>query len=443
MMKINNNLQYHVDKFVYNNQRKTTSKKIFISCLSFVVAMIISLMFIYAVPSGANPIEIVKTLFTEGFADMTARTGTLVWMGILGLSALSFIIPQKAGMFNVGVIGQIFGGSVLAYLIGVNITAIPAGIGQILMLAIAMAFGAAYAWFAAFLKNRYNVHEVVSTILINWIIFFIGTVLLKEFTRDSIASTTSYTLIDNLRLYDPITNSAWIPSIVLFVIALVGVWVILKFTKYGVKISATGMSEEGSRNAGYKTHKLRSNSMMISGAMAGALGILIYTGLNPNMEISYTRTLPPYGFNGISVGLLAMWNPWGIAFFSFIFGILDAGRDALSSIGVNPTFVALILGIVIYLSAILSSLTVYKPWIYVYKHIKGERYYDGRKAYVDFLLTQMDYLDYKNSTSKKENLTKIELVKYKQQLYDDYFKFKADQKNIIFTALKKPGRGNK
>jgi len=456
MMKINQNFKttkYNWELFKYNKNRQLTTKKMMLTITAFFVSLLLGSMFILT--QNINPFDALNIMFTEGWKNMFNRNGVLVEMSILALSALSFIIAQRSGMFNVAVTGQLWGGAVFAYLIGQHMQNVPIVLGQILMIFFAASFGIVTGSLITWLKTKFNVHEVVTSILFNFLVFFVGWFLVQEFLTSETGSITSIELGNNLRLFDANTNSAWIPAVILMLIVLFGTWFLFKFTKTGWKITAVGLSESAASYSGYNVNLTKSLSMSVSGAIAGILGLVVYTGLFQSIQIPTNNNLPGFGFDGIAIGLLALWNPIGIGFFSFIVGILNAGSPFLSLIGSTPIFMDLILGLIIYGSAIISGLIIYKPWLWILKKTKGEREFKGYTAYIDFISTKIDesqtklydykkyYINlFKKNISNHKNLIgsfKENYYQYKikqSNIIDNYFKFKNEQKKIIKIAIK-------
>jgi simple sugar transport system permease protein len=131
--------------------------------------------------------------------------------------------------------------------------------------------------------------------------------------------------------------------------------VILGFTTFGKKIVNTGMSVTAAKYAGYNTKANQIYAMLISGAMAGVLGVMVYLGSATNMPINVAaKTLPQEGYTGISVGLIAMSNPIAVLPVSLLFGMIDASKAALIDLSIQPAMTDAIFGIVVYGAAVIS-----------------------------------------------------------------------------------------
>jgi simple sugar transport system permease protein len=152
------------------------------------------------------------------------------------------------------------------------------------------------------------------------------------------------------------TYVSWLPLLIIAIIVVAFAIVLLGYTAFGKKIINTGMSLTAARYAGYSTRLNQVFAMLISGAIAGILGAMVYLGKADNMGVTVAaKTIPQEGFTGISVGLIAMSNSWAILPIACLFGMIDGSKVALqTSLGVDPSISDCIFGIVVYGAAIIS-----------------------------------------------------------------------------------------
>jgi simple sugar transport system permease protein len=155
-----------------------------------------------------------------------------------------------------------------------------------------------------------------------------------------------------------------LPLIILAIIVIIFAIILLSFTTLGKKIINTGMSPTAAKYAGYSVKLNQILAMLISGVIAGILGVMVYLGKNTQMSIQVAaKTIPQEGFVGISVGLIAMSNAWGTLPVAFLFGMIDGSKSFISATyGVDPTISDTIFGIVVYGSAIISIFTFLVPF---------------------------------------------------------------------------------
>jgi simple sugar transport system permease protein len=132
--------------------------------------------------------------------------------------------------------------------------------------------------------------------------------------------------------------------------------VFLGYTTFGKKVINTGLSTTGSHYAGYNVKFNQILAMVLSGAFAGILGIMVYCGRANGMPCNIlSRSIPQDGFNGMSVGLIAMANPWAVVPISFFFGMIDGSKaDIQGILSVDHSISDLMFGVVVYGAAIIS-----------------------------------------------------------------------------------------
>lgn len=259
------------------------------------------------------------------------------------LTGLAFAFAARTGLFSIGAEGQFMIGSIAATAVALTVRA-PTAVHVPLVLLCSCLAGAIWGGIPGFLKARFNVHEVVVTIMLNYVAlhlnnymilnifgsvdrvkteFFPATALLKDPWLESITN--------NSRL-----NWGFIPVI----IALIAFSFIINRTTFGYSLRAVGYSKEGARYAGMKVNRNIMLSMMIAGAFAGLAGAVITTG-----TFSFGRALPAaegYGFDGIAVALVGASESSGILFAGLLFGMLKASQPLMQSQGIPKEIVGII-----------------------------------------------------------------------------------------------------
>ncbi|MDE6476774.1 MAG: hypothetical protein K2L48_01035 [Mycoplasmoidaceae bacterium] len=186
--------------------------------------------------------------------------------------------------------------------------------------------------------------------------------MVKSLCNIDPSGTYTESLTDNVLLQ--INGQSAVPLIILSIFAVIFCFVIFKYLVFGKKITDVGLSLEGSRYAGYSVKKNQILSMLISGLIAGLLGAMVYLGKsNGNVPTEITaKAIPIEGFNGISVGLIAMNNPIGIVPVSILFGMIETAKSSIAqSCGVDAYITDLMFGIIVYGAAIVSLLYYIKP----------------------------------------------------------------------------------
>lgn len=372
MQKLLFKLRLQSDSLINSRARKSITRNILSIIICITLAIVVALLVTLAI--GYNPLTIFVDLFTKGFVDYK----TLIWnIAILGIGGLSFSFAYKAGVFNIGIPGQMMMSGLMVLVIctaidkaGVNL---PVGLGPIITIIIAMFFGAIVATITSLLKVFLNVNDVVSAILLNWIIFFITRlVIYKNYNPDTNSALSQSTIIPSQFQLTMTGSGGWVPTLIIFGILVIGVFVICKYTTYGHKIVSVGSNFDASAYAGYNVKNIKISTMAISGAIAGIMSVVLYTaGQSPTIPISFDfDNLPVQGLNGIAIGLIALNNPLAIVPVAFIIGLFSSSSSFLE---VSPSFSQLIMGLVIMGAALFIILLNYHPWLWIKKQIYGYR----------------------------------------------------------------------
>lgn len=380
-----------IDSFLYSKQRKSASKNIICVVISITLAIILAL--IVATIIGYNPFTLVEQLFKNGFIDYQSLIVNIV---VLGVGALAFSFAFKAGVFNLGMSGQMLGAGITILVISIALQDVnfPNGTGQIFMLFIAIISGGFVACIIGLLKIYLNVNEVISAILINWIIFFSARLIIDNFySAENTLLTQSYEIPEQFRFIAP-GIGGWLPALIIFVVLVVGILVVTKFTVFGHKVQAVGFSKAASKYAGYNVNLIHILTITISGALAGIMGYILYSsGNTPSIPMSTSANiLPEQGMNGIAIGLIAMNNPIAIVPVAFLMGLFTTSAPYLET---PVAFNNLIIGLVILASAMFVILLHYKPWIYIKKKMYGlyaENYYNSYENELETLISKYRFI---------------------------------------------------
>ena len=316
--------------------------------LGFVFGAIIMLI------TGHNPIEAYSALLKgAGFYGNIKRLGdTLLNTTTLILTGLSVAFAFRTGLFNIGASGQMLMGGFIAVLIGAKIP-LPAYIHVPLAVVSAAVAGACWAFLPGLLKAKFRIHEVVSTIMMNYIAmwsvyYFVPLLIPGNFNTESrpIFQTASL----RTEWLSAIFKGSYINTglfIALFCVVLV--WWVLEKTTFGYELKSVGFNIHASKYAGMKVNKNLILSMMISGALAGLAGATYYIGYANNIKIGM---LPSQGFDGIAVALLGLNNPFGVLMAALLFGFMNAGRLFMqSATNVPNELVPIIIATIIFFAA--------------------------------------------------------------------------------------------
>lgn len=312
---------------------------------------------------GKNPLTALAAFLRgSGFLPRPSYAGGqnmltdfLSFLGILApmlLAALAVIVALRTGMFNIGAAGQMLAAGFLAMVL-VGYTKLPAAAARPLAILIGIAAGGLMGTLVGYLKYRFNIHEVVSTIMFNYITsyvtgFYINTYYADIITRSSKVCSAASRLT--------ITGLAWgrlRPTIPLgIVIAIAAVFIVrflLDRTPLGFELKAVGLNRDAAQYAGIREGRSLVLGMLISGALAGLAGVTYYLGYYNNIV---PKTLASLGYDAIAVALLGNTNPAGAVFASILVTVFQKGNVYMSSsVGAPKEIAQVITGILLLFSA--------------------------------------------------------------------------------------------
>ncbi len=269
------------------------------------------------------------------------------------LSALGFIIGFRCGLFNIGISGQMLtSGFVATIAVGYSET-IPAPIAKILVIVIGAVVGGLLGAFIGFLKYRFNVHEVVSTIMVNYILnYLVGFFINKKYVN--MLTRSSRPCMDNAALMIRDVNIGGIAcdiplGIFLAIAVAILIHYIFRKTVFGFELTAVGSNSRCARYTGIHVGKRMIMAMTLSGALAGLAGVTYYCGYYTTIV---PKTLPGMGYDCIAVALLGTSDPIGSIFASLLISSVQNGSNYMNSVlGVQKEIAMLIIAILLLFSA--------------------------------------------------------------------------------------------
>jgi general nucleoside transport system permease protein len=282
-----------------------------------------------------------------GSPEALGETG--VKAAVLVCTGLSVGLAFVVGLFNIGAEGQFIAGALAAAVAGTSLP-LPAALHVPAALACAAVAGALPALAATWLKTRRGVHEVISTIMLNWVVIYlvhdwlvVGPFRARSSSAEISASGTAQILAsaELPRLVAGSRLDVGLPLAIAF--ALVA-WLLLGRTALGYELRAVGANAEASRAAGVPVARRLYLAMALAGALAGVGGAFLILGTEHRYPGVF-RT--GYGFDGIAVALVGGGHPLGVLAAAFFFGALRAGATRLQLVGIHPSFAELIQGLAV------------------------------------------------------------------------------------------------
>jgi general nucleoside transport system permease protein len=287
--------------------------------LSVLLALAIGALVI--VLTGRDPVLALRALWRGSFGDAWAVADTLSRSTPIILTGLSVALAFRCGLFNVGAEGQLYVGAMAAAVAGWKLA--PWGVwAQAVALLAAAAAGGVWGAIPGWLKARFGVHEVINTIMLNFISFSLTSYLvLGPFKRPGAIPKTP-DLPPDVR-FTPLIQGARVSSgLLLALIAAAAIWFLLWRTVRGYEIRAVGHNPAAAEAAGIRVSGNVIYAMALAGLLAGLAGAERVLGLHGAFIHGFS---PGYGFEGIAVGLLGRSHPLGLIPAALIFGMLSTG----------------------------------------------------------------------------------------------------------------------
>ena len=326
-------------------------KKTIVSLLAIIFGLLAGAILMLF--TGSNPIEGYTYLFKGGFMNIERIGNTLATATPLIFTGLSVAFAFKTGLFNIGAAGQMLFGGFCATAIGLTLSW-PKPILLTIMVLGGLLGGALWAVIPGLLKSKFNVHEVVSTIMMNWIAYWVVYYAVPAYLKGSFLETESRRLTHSASLkVDWLTklfNGSYI-NLGIFIAIAVAIIIafILNKTVLGYELKSVGFNRFAAEYAGVNVNKSIILSMMIAGGLAGLGGVALYAGNASNIQIG---VLPTQGFDGIAVSLLASNSPIGVVGAAIFFGVLYSGKGFMNAMTKIPPEIAdTIIATIIYFAA--------------------------------------------------------------------------------------------
>ena len=296
---------------------------------------------------GYNPLAAYVSLFSGSFGSIYSWAESLANATPLILTALTFAIAMRGGLFNIGAEGQLYMGALAA--VAVSLIHLPSPLNIIVSLGAAMVAGMIWSLPVALLKLGRGVHEVISTIMFNWIAHFFAFYLIANVLTDPKRGEKTISIVESTRLARILPTATLNTGLFVALITVVIILFFLWRTSAGFEIRAAGYNTEASHYAGISLRKQVLRVFLIGGAVAGLAGAVQVMGRPPTYAVmSGMPQLVNLGFDGIGVAMIGRNHPVGIVFAAIFFGgLMAGGRIMQFDPGVPFELVRVIEGVII------------------------------------------------------------------------------------------------
>ena len=346
--------------FNLNPDFKLAESPISVSIFGSLIAIAVGLLFGFLLMLFVNPGQAIPGFFTiirGGFRNADS-VGNMIYLATpIILTGLSVAFAFRTGLFNIGAGGQLTMGAFVAVLIGVK-GGFLGDISPLLHWGVALVaaalMGGLWGAIPGLLKAYRNVNEVVTSIMLNYVAMYLNTLLIKEFIYnvdfaraldiEGSAATPTF-LLDNL-----FPGSSINGGILVAVLLVVVLHIVLNKTTFGFELKAVGFNRDAAKYSGMNAKRNVVYSMIISGAVAGVAGALIF--LVDGKHLKPENILLTEGFTGIAISLLGLSSPFGVLLAGLFYGSLQQGGYYLQLYDFKPEIIDIIIAVIIYVSAL-------------------------------------------------------------------------------------------
>lgn len=276
---------------------------------------------------GKNPIEIFGLIFQDVFASGYGIGQTLLKATPLIICGCGLAICFHASLFNIGAEGQLNAGSFAMAIIALKMSGLPIYIVLPVSIIFGFIISGLVGLIPAVIKIKKGVSEVITTIMLNFIVLGIVNYLLLDFFAVKSTMRTEK-LADNLLIpklseyFELFQGSSLNFTFFIAIILAVAVYILIYKTKFGYKLRAVGFNDTASKYIGIKNNKIILLAFFLGAGITSLVGLNFIMGYKGYFELGFSNNL---GFTAIAVTLLAKNNPIGIIFSALLFGILDYG----------------------------------------------------------------------------------------------------------------------
>lgn len=370
------------NKFTVNNL-KVKSRSLLMAVLPSIMAILAGFILGFIILLLVNPSQAfsgIGNILVGSFNKGLKSVGNAFYEATpIILTGLSVGFAFKTGLFNIGASGQFFVGAFLAIYVGYSWTWLPSSIHWLVALLAGIIGGAIWGILPGLLKAYFNVNEVITCIMMNYIGLFSVLLMIKNSvvyngTQNRTNVLPNSANLPTLGLNKIFPYQSMNCGILIAIVFVIIIHIVLNKTTFGFELKACGFNPDASKYAGINSKRNIILSMVIAGALSGAGGALL---MQSGSFIDVVDTLPSYGFDGMSVALLAMSNPIGILFAGLFIAHISVGGIYLQRLNYDMEIVNIITASIIYFAALALLFQIIIKKIFKDKNARNANAEDG------------------------------------------------------------------
>lgn len=345
-------------------KNRKSSSALGLTLISVVLGLIVGAVILLMI--GYNPIKAYVVMFQGIFGSAKNFSWTIIYATPLILTGLSVAFAFKTGLFNIGAEGQFIVGSLTAALVGYYVH-MPALLHVPFVLICSITAGSLWGSIAGFLKAKYGVNEVISTIMLNWIALYLNNFMVLNEKIKRPGSEATNKVLDTAKIiffdtwkkspegqvfrkahpfFNDIFRTPANAGFLIAIIAAVVILLILNKTTLGYSLKAVGFNKDAAEFGGINIKSNTISAMAIAGGLSGLAGAVQILGFT--REASALAAMEGYGFEGISVALIGANNPIGCILAGLFYGSLKYGGSKIQpKIGAPYEIISIIMGTIV------------------------------------------------------------------------------------------------
>jgi ABC-type uncharacterized transport system permease subunit len=289
--------------------------------------------------AGVPVLEAYALLFKGSFGSAFALKETFTRSIPLIFTGLAVAVAFRSKFYNIGAEGQLYAGALAAAYFGTGLVSLPPYLMVPFLLLVGALAGGLLLLVPVLLKTRLKVDEVVTTLLLNFVVLLIVSYLIEGPWRDPMAMGWPQTasIIDEGVLPTLMTKGRLHAGLIVAIIASVLIWAMMRFTVLGYEIKAVGFNSKGAEFSGVNVNRTVIFTALISGGLAGLAGVSEVAGLKGYLTLDLS---PGFGYTGVAVAMLAQLHPLAVIPAALFLSAVYVGADSMSRAVNIPTYIA-------------------------------------------------------------------------------------------------------
>jgi simple sugar transport system permease protein len=302
----------------------------------FAALLLCSVLIMWA---GVPVLEAYFLLFKGAFGSSFALKETFTRSIPLIFTGLAVAVAFRSKFYNIGAEGQLYAGALAAVYFGTGMVSLPVYLMIPFLLLVGALAGGLLLLVPVLLKTRLKVDEVVTTLLLNFIVLLVVSYLIEGPWRDPMAMgwPQSASIIDEGVLPTLMNKGRLHAGLIVAILAAVLIWAVMRFTVLGYEIKAVGFNAKGAEFSGVNVNRTVVYTALISGGLAGLAGVSEVAGLKGYLTLDLS---PGFGYTGVAVAMLAQLHPLAVIPAALFLSAVYVGADSMSRAVNIPTYIA-------------------------------------------------------------------------------------------------------